>query len=124
MFTVVRHIAHIIKVPDTNVKVTSRREEKSKFVYGDHLVIIYRWTVTQMIPIMTTSVTHVIQVYSCKVKVIRDDQMFRYFPEYCPEHISIMNIYNGIIMPTSLSKELVMGVFCDDVALVCESVHA
>jgi hypothetical protein len=64
--------------------------------------------VTQMITI--TSVTHVITVNICKVKVFRDDMISRYFPEIaqsiCP------------IMPTSLSKAFVTGVFGDNVALV------
>jgi hypothetical protein len=35
-------------------------KERSKFVYGDHWVIIFWWIVTQMITIMTTGVTHLI----------------------------------------------------------------
>jgi hypothetical protein len=51
-----------------------------------------------MITIMTTSVTHVIKINICKVKVTRDDKISRYYLDIA-QSISPMCIS---VMPTSL----------------------
>jgi hypothetical protein len=61
-----------------------------------------------MINIMTTSVTHVI-----KIKITRDDKISRFFPDMPRAYLLCI-----FLMPTSLSKVSVRGVYCDNVALV------
>jgi hypothetical protein len=68
-----------------------------------------------MITVMTTNVTHVItHVNIFKVKVSIDDKISRYFPDIA-QHKSPFCIS---IMPISLSNAFMIGLFCDNVALV------
>jgi hypothetical protein len=90
--------------------------ERSKLVYRDHLVIIYWWIVTQMTTFMTTSVTHVSDINICKVKVTTDGKISR----CCPDIAQSTSPLCISIMLTSFTKTFVMGVFCDNVALVCQ----
>jgi hypothetical protein len=57
---------------------------------------------------------YAIKVSICKVKATRDNKISRYCTDIAQ---SVSPIYISIV-PTSLSKAFVTGVFCDNVALV------